>query len=1102
MRRSFCLTGAPLRALGVPDTLRHGLSIPHRTASIAPTAQQQRQQRQRETAWTYFVAACRQLNKSVSNRPSSAPRDAGLSTSTASAGHAFVRGAAQMDDEEDDVLTSMAPKIVHQTSTGASNEALMRELGVLERAECQTAAEATDVTQSRGNRTDSKDTAADAVPLLETSPWLLSVCQAGIRAQVSSVVIVRHLWRPFSAAQEVTQTPLDGFEDRSADEPLRAPTMEWAASLPASVRQLLLSHELQRLHRRRRYVTDGVRGDAAASTEGILHDPDKAPVHALSEMWTQTVHESRVVVLCCCAPWLLHHSTQASGTMGSCDTATSFLTVVLSPMERQVLEVGMKVCAVCHAEDVAQALMAAFIRGVDRVTSGASGQHTNAAALSEEAEAFTAWYTTEGNSLYETAMIAAAATRTHASLFTSCTYFTTSGGFPLAYSYLIHRGLTMARLDAASHEDREHAEVSSVSEASPPCSRDSCSWMSSFMQNPRCAVRLVCALAGSVDANADHFDVVLQLYLRLVEEAGVGYGEDSVDDTRLALCAVLNSLARVPLRTQTYLSFLEDVYRRTLVNSTIEVTQHPDVLASCLRVCSVARVPNRAVTLFNKLCEPSSRALAAEERNVAAVLLSTPTAAMTLQRLVSYMHTKLPVTADMVHASVAQALVTGTELVQSDSSTMFAFFDLLELQMAAQHHVTRRTAAYYANRTFFLRVLTLLAGVHEQRCDSGAVHEVLATPAAAAVFRQWVASAVEHQPRNTSWANTLPPVMIGVLQELALELHRAARTDSQMSSDSFPTAPESSLLSAVKEVLQAAAGGLPMSVRPICRVDGDSWKDYGTLYCLPESLQWRQVQADWPLEERKRFLEGTSSLLQAPNAHAAAGASCLRYQDYATLRELQSRCSSVTSQEHLPHAWANATSKGGKKPQPSASTSTLSLTPGGVAADRATLCVLTPLAEVEWWLMQDATSSSHAPHIKAVPFSDALRVAVPPALGCSTHTWVNQEAGTPGGARERRTAVVRYWMQRWVDSVEDHHALPLHSVFRTSVVRVLQQLVPAAFAAEAEAGAAEQGEGIDTPAASSSERKRASSPDLFSMNAKRSGVEAILVRGPSLFCNT
>nr|CAJ2466247.1 unnamed protein product [Leishmania braziliensis] len=999
-----------------------------------------------------------------------------------------------MDGDGDEALFLLAPQIARQTSATASNAGLMRELGVLERAEYQTAAKAPDVKESLDASAGSDGAAVDVMSLMGLSPWLLRVCQTGIQAQVCSFVILQHLWQPFGAAPAAAPARLGGFAGRTADEPLQAPPMEWAASLPASVRALLLSHELQRVNRRRRYANRGVQGDVAVTTE-VLQDVYRTPLCALSEMWAQTVQESRAVVLCCCAPWLRHHSTHANSSTAGSEAALSLERLLFAPLERQVLEVGIKLCAVCQAEDVAQSLMAIFIRGVDSVTSSAPGQNTVIAAPTE-AVAFKTWYATEVGTLYESAMTAAAAPRTHASLSTSCVYSTVNGGFPLAYSYLVHRGLTMARLSAVSSDDRDNSEDSAAPEASLPSPRGSCSWTSSLTKQPRGTMRLLYALAGGVDANADHFNVVLQLYLRLVEETDAGYNDDCVKDTRLALCAVLNSLARVPLKTATYLSFLEEVYRRTLIHSAIDVTQHPDVLASCLRVCSVAGVSSRAVTLFNKLSEPASRAIAAEERNVAAVVLSTPAAGMTLQRLVSYMHTKIPVTADVVHAAAVQALVTGTGLVCANTSTAFAFFDLLELKVAAQHHVTHITAASFADRTFFLRILTVLAGVHEQRCGGSAVSEALTTPAAAAMFRQWVASAEQHQPRNISWASALPPVTVGVLQELALELRRAARADSQVSSDSCSAVPTSSLLAAVEEVLHAAAGGLPTSVRPIDSINnGDTFHDCCTVYCLPHSLQWRQLQTEWQHEEQRRFLDSALRLLQASNPGSTVATSCVRYQDWAVLHDLQLRCGSATSQEYLADAWTSAVSMRSKQPQ--ASTSTSSRVSAGVAADCVALCVLTPLAEVEWWFMQDSASPSHTSRMKTASLSENIGVAVPPAVGCPAHMWSSEQAGPHGDARARRTKVVMYWLQRWVDSVEDVRAWPRHSVFRMSVVRMLQQSAAASFAAEGNADTAEQDEACEVPSASSDRPGTVSSPALASAKANSSGVESMFVRGPA-----
>ncbi|KAG5508377.1 hypothetical protein JIQ42_08115 [Leishmania sp. Namibia] len=1089
MHRCLGFARAPVSAAGIRAKLSCSISARFRSASASSAAQQER-----EAAWIHFVAASRQLRRLVHKGASSAQPRASPFKSAESAEQAFASSAVDIDGDDDEALALMAPDIVRQTSTTASNAALMRELGVLDRVEGQAAAKVGDVKESAGASTDNGDAAADVTSLTETSPWLLSVCRTGIQAQVSGFVILRHLWRPFAAAPAAARTPRENSPSKAGDEPLCIPTMAWAASLPASVRLLLLSHELQRVHRRRRYAAGGLQGNVRVATEGFLHDVGQTPVHALSEMWAQTVQESRAVVLSCCAPWLLHYSAPASNSNEGSDSLPPFSRVFFSPLERHVLDAGVKLCAVCQAEDVARALMAIFIRGADRCATGPSGQSADTAAVSDET-AFKAWYNAEAGTLYESAMAAAAAPRTHASLFTSCVYSTGSDGFPLAYSYLIHRGVTSARLSAASGEDGDSGEVSVALDILSSSLISGRCWSASLSQEPRCAMRLVRALAIGVEANADHFNIVLQLYLRLVEETDAGYNSDSVEETRLAFCAVLNSLARVPLEAKTYMSVLEDVHRRTLVRTASDVTQHPDVLASCLRVCSAAGVPNRAVTLFNKLCEPSSRALAVEERNVAAVLLSTPDTAATLQRLLSFMHTKLPVTADTVHTAAARALIADTKLLCSDSSTVFGLFDLLEIQLAAEHRVTHHTAVLCADRTFFLRVLTVLAGVHEQRDGGSGVRELLSTPAAAAVFRQWIASAVQHQPCKSSWASTLSPVTVGVLQELDLELRRAAQADSRVRDNSTPAAPLGSLLAAVEEVLEAASGTLPPSIRPIRSVSGDAVKDRCVLYSLPDSLQWRQLQAEWQLEEQKRFLDGASRLLIAPTAGETAATSCVRYQDWAVLHELWRKCARVTSQEHLTDAWAKAASK--RLRQPKAAVSTPSPTFQGVAADRAALCVLTPLAEVEWWLLQDSACPRDTSSMAVVSLSDRLGVTVPPAVGCPTHTWATDPAAALGRARDRRTKVVAYWLQRWVDCVEDGRVLPWHSLFRTSVVRLLQTSASAVRVAAEKGDAAEHIDGRDSLSGSPGRRRTPSAPHLVPGKVEKSGVEAMLVRGPS-----
>ncbi|KAG5512090.1 hypothetical protein JKF63_07554 [Porcisia hertigi] len=1091
LRRCLSITRVTYPEIDVCVTLFRSLSTSHRPASDVTTTQQQR-----EAAWRHFAKASRQFNKSVHERSRSTRHVEGTTTSTVSAESALVSSVLPPDDDCDEALMAMTPHIALHVSTAASNAALMCKLGVIERVEYQVAAKGSAVKEAMSSTANQEDATRDASALLNHTDSLLRVCQTGIQAQVSSFVILRHLWGPFHATPAVSQSSLGTSVGQGDEDPLFAPTMEWAVSLPGSIRALLLTHELQRLRRRQRYASRRGHTDPALATETSFYNSDKAPAYSLGEMWAQTARESRAVVLCCCAPWLLRHSTHSNPSTGGRDEASMPLCGTLySPLERQMLEAGLQICEACHAEDVAQALMTVFIRDVDRVARDISSRSAHSSGQAEEA-ALVVWYTNEATSLYESAMMAAGTPRTQAVEATAFPLSTGSYGFPLAYSYLIHRGVTMATLSEVTPVNDDSKDVSTPAEPVSPSLSAGRSWSSFVTQHPRSAIRLVAALSGSVGANADHFDVVLQLYLRLVEETDVGYDAESVDDTRVALCAVLDSLARVQLKADTYLSFLEDVHRRTLVNSASDVTQHPDVLASCLRVCSVAGASSRAVALFNRLCEPSSRTIAAEERNMMAALLSTPGAPSTLQRLLSFLHTKLPVTADTVHVAAARALMSSTERVSScESASVFSFFDILELTVAAQHHVTAHTAASVSDRTFFLRVLAFLGGLHERRYDGSAECESLSAPEAAAVLRQWIASAARHQADRASWACALPPVTVGVLQELALELRRAAQTDGPSSSDVHPAAPGSPLLALVEEVLQEAAVGLPTSVRAIRSLDADALKGYDTLYCLPASLQCQPQPREWPLEKQRRFVDDAFRLLRCPDEGTSGEASCIRYQDWAVLHDLHLRKTRAIAYEPLADAWVNAESKRGKRTP--ASESTPSCTSRCVVSECPTVCVFTPLAEVHWWLLRDLDPPAHAPFMKVACLAESLGVVVPSVLGRPTHTWSKGAAVVESDARRRRTNAVTYWLQRWVDSVEAGRPGSLDSVFRLSVVRMLEHSASSVFAADASTDAAAQDEGSGTPPNSSEKPSTFFSPGSAPASVKRSGLETIFVHGPS-----
>ncbi|KAK7198690.1 hypothetical protein NESM_000832800 [Novymonas esmeraldas] len=1037
--------------------------------------------RRREAAWRPFTEASRQLRRALERR---------ARPSAVTPASAVTTGVDGDEEETDAALAALAPPIVRITGTAASSVALMQQLGVLERADAHTAA-GTPSAQARPSATATTTSNAAATDddesLTFATASLLRVCQAGVQAQVASAVILRHMWEPSSGSAATMEGPRRPM----------SPTMQWAARLPASVRALLLSHDLERVQRRRDFANRGVQGEAAAAVAAAAaaadpasiaaggEAPALAPVDRLSDMWEATVRESRAVVLCCCAPWLLQRASSAA----SADADAELLRLLYAPPERQVLEAGVALCALNHSEDVAHTLMEVFLRGVD--------VHSASAPTTPDAAAFELWYATEADGLYEAAMTAAAATRTHASAAVALLGDGAARrGFETAYAYLAHRGSALARRSAtepaAPPSEASASSSSSNSSSSNSSNSDNSSsgggsggWTSALAAQPRRAMRLVRALAGGVEGNADHFAVALHLFLRLVEETDVAVDADSVDDTRRALCAVLDALARVPLSATACVRSLENIYRRALLHSASEVTEHPEVLASCLRVCGAAGLSGRAVALFNRVAEPASHAVAVEERNVAAVLLSTTEAAATLQRIVSYLHTKLPVTADVVHAAAARALLTSTDSLHSSSATVFALFDLLELRVAAQHHAIASTAASFAGRSFFLRALTLLAAVYEQRAvtaaEQRAVTAALDTPAAADVFHGWVSAAERHHisgPRcPRSWAASLPPVTVGVLQELALELRRAARRRGAPGS-----APAvSALVDAVESVLRDAATALPASVRVIASLDEAA---DATVARLPASLQWQRLHDDWPVAQQRVFLAAARRLLLAEGSESSATAAtvCLRYQDWAVLCALQSRCDgAVVALPGIVGAWTAAMAplvRGGG----SAAAAAASPSSSGVA-----LSVLSPVAEVQWWISRDAGAdgTTAAPsRVSDVCVSEYVDVPVPPVLGCPTHSWTGAPppltaatttTTTAGAAHAGRVALVSYWLQRWVDSVEDVRPLPRHGVFRVHAARALTRCAAGAATAD--------GDGVGAA-------------DVFS-GIRRSGVADMFVRGPS-----
>ena len=107
-------------------------STASRPLSAASEAHLRRQASQRHAAWTQFTSASRQLRKAVHTPATVA---AGHQAATTSLPSSYMAVAGMEESNSDDALAALAPSIIRRTSTAAASAALMRELGVIYRAE-------------------------------------------------------------------------------------------------------------------------------------------------------------------------------------------------------------------------------------------------------------------------------------------------------------------------------------------------------------------------------------------------------------------------------------------------------------------------------------------------------------------------------------------------------------------------------------------------------------------------------------------------------------------------------------------------------------------------------------------------------------------------------------------------------------------------------------------------------------------------------------------------------------------------------------------------------------------------------------------------------
>lgn len=998
------------------------------------------------------------------------------------------------EEDEDAALAALAPSIVRRTVTAAASASLMRELGVVDRAEYRPPA------LTATSKTSSASTSAMSM----WTPHLMRVCQTGVQAHVSSVVILRHLWSPFNTEDKESDSggAAGQRQQQTQREEAAAPPLRWAATLPASVRLQLVSHELTRVGRRRALTVQHLRGDGALTGggEGAPHDGHTRA--SPGAVWSQTVAEARAVLRCAAAPWLLYDASGAQKQM---------LSPLLVASERELLTACLRLAAACQSEDIGLQLMSLFLRDVDAFLRGAPSDTLRSVAEEDaeraRVEALRSWYESEGGDVYAVGMDCVAQRRTHTAPTAATSSSSSSshdGGFASAYSFLAHRNSTIAHLSSLEEEEEGGvSESSSITAAAavapapptstPPRSSGS-AWSAVLSQAPRLTMAQLRPLADCVDENSDHLDVVASLFWRLLEETDIGYAAEASQEVRSVFCAVLMAVSRVSLSAGGKRRFLDDAYRRAMQNTSSEVLHHPDVLAACLRVSGAAGLSAMSTMLFNKLAEPSSRTLAFQEENMAAACLSLNRPSALLQRCVSLVQIKVPLTADVPQAGVATFLLLppSSPTSAADTTAAFALLDLLHGHLV-QNKVTRGTALLNAERTFFLRVLTLLSGAHGGSSSTAA----LQTPAAAAIFRQWLSEldaarrsgADRHEPntphRPAGVADcSFQPVTVGALQELCLVLERERRAAGATADTSSPLAAEvRRVLAAVPSPLRSGDSATA-AIAATREADADAAVPHSLLLVVPPSLQWRQLKMEWPLREQCIFVDAFLDWLSHPSLSRAAKevkTICLRYQDYVWMDELYRSSTAATAwsaaekAEDRPQSLQEALQRRGVSPF------------NGDGSAAASVRVMTPLEEVTWWLQPSASS--------CISLTEALGRSVPPVFGCPSHTW-----NTGGGAPVQKSAVAAYWLQRWLDAEEDGCMRPSHSLFRRAVAAALGR--PAVAVASAPAGEEAEGFGTIVSEVGSFERgeeSEANAPAAAEMKevVYCDGVEDLLVHGPA-----
>lgn len=980
-------------------------------------------------AWRSFRRATEALRleaAAVTGRLDTSTEEKKAATSASSVSANFLHTSpkemnqARLDDGTTLQFDAVAAEYEMPMPSSASNTALMAELGVLEVLNYSVLPPLPSSLQLQQQHRDNSSAEARAEQVKQLTPFIVQVVSAGLQSGLSSATILRHLSSAIAVAmqkEERQQQHLGSF-------------------LTMRIRLQLLQNEVARGKRHRRTMEAHLREKgcmAAASKKRSSGLRQRSPAgdagdEASGEMpparfWEQTTQNARDIVEICSYNWLQVRQPMKERSCDP-DEVVGASVPSMTAAECQVLIESLHLCEVVGADDVAERLMNGFLASI------------SALKVTEWNDDLSSWYDARAIEVYLSAI--------------RCLSGPMRKGrgvrFERSYAYFMHYTAALGAAERARADENVEEQA-----GGPTAGSSSASSMDALLLRPQNTIRLIAALADSIDSNVQHFDMIYQLYRELLMETDVGYEEANYGVVSQAARSLLSCLQRIHLSSTSRLHLLEELYKYTMLNTSTEVSSSTDVRIGCLLASSAATsAPTGAPptqALFNHLLSPSTRSIAFEEDHVGAATLSSASASADFQRALSFMAMRYPLTVDIQHALAAKAILSFELSLKAagegngsgggiSSTSVYAILDLHRHShhWKQQHQdVTATTMELTtqgeASRTFFLRLVALLIGIQGEASTRQQKHGAdssnkegddasrpsLLTPEAAAVLLGWEADLNQQQ---------LPGVVVDLLLHVAIALHHFAANYLDAAQVSCQ------LLDAVHLLLHRhAAPHLPCTAVTVDQLrrhnrDGQQVSDAAgastTILELPLSLRLRGEESSWPVEEQRQFLKDLKAKCLDLDAEVPL-LKLLHFEDWRSLQAMHRRHQLSKRREV---SGQNVLSSGARPEADSLEW----ITEDEWRSHAAAVAVLSPLAEA-----QLATELASAAAIQ--PKSLSTGATIPVAFRCPVRR-SDGVLAVPTTAPDGLSAA-SYWLQLWCDAVEAEK--PLSSYFERRVSLLLQQ---------------------------------------------------------------